>query len=132
MTDDQNKNFIKQQFKNRFKINLNYYEDQYSQADGWFSWNGVKYNVELKERRFISTKYKTTIINKEKYNYLLANNGILVITFDDCFYIFKNLKQAFVKDTQIYCRTTTDFSRGSYKWSTKTELDLSKGLKYDK
>lgn len=129
-TDIRSLVFVKDVFKTKYNLNINWSKDDYSRYDGSFEYNGNTYLVEVKRRRFNSSKYKTTIINREKYDFLSRNNSILVIIFDDCLYIFKDVKKAFVRDSMKYGRITTDFG-GYYGYSNKTELNLNKGIRLD-
>lgn len=117
-------------FNDRWGIQLNIYPDQFHRTDCWFEWEGDTIDVEVKKRRFNSDKYKTTIINLDKYIELLKRKSILVVMFDDCFYIFKNLKKAAIGVTQMWARKTTDWG-GNYIYSDKVELNLDEGKRYD-
>ena len=86
--------------------------------------------MEVKRRRFKKDTYPTTIINLSKYNTLVKGNDILVIMFDDCWGICKDVKSAYLKTSPFYARSTTDFG-GDYKWSDKVELDLDKFQWYE-
>lgn len=122
--------FVKDFFKERFNIEITWNSDQYSRADGYFNWNGVDYLIEVKRRRFNRSKYPTTIVNRDKFEFLGRNHSILVVIFDDGLWICKDVKKAFVKDDLKWGRHTTDFG-GNYEYSLKTELSLKKGEWYD-
>lgn len=121
---------LKNIMKVRWQIDLEIYEDIFSRTDAHFMWNNRDIEVEVKCRRFSSDKYPTTIINSDKYDELLQRNAILVVMFDDCWYLFKNVKEAFCCQSMKYCRSTTDFG-GRWAMSPKVELSLSKGIRYD-
>ena len=129
-TDIRSLVFTKRLFKELYNIDITWNIDEFSKADGYFTFNRKEYLIECKARRFPSNKYKTTIINRDKFEYLSRNNSILVIIFQDGMYIFKDIKKAVVRDSLKYGRTTTDFG-GYYKYSLKTELDLNKAIKVD-
>ena len=129
-TDIRSLVFTKRLFKELYNIDVTWNIDKFSKADGYFTFNGKEYLIECKARRFPSSKYKTTIINRDKFEYLSRNNSILVIIFQDGMYIFKDIKKAVVRDSLKYGRTTTDFG-GYYRYSLKTELDLNKAIKVD-
>lgn len=114
--------FIQKQFKNNWNLDLKITSNEFSQEDLVFTHNNKNHSVEVKRRRFNSNKYPTTIIEKSKYEYLLSHNGILVVVFDDCWIIIKNLKNAFVRETQKYARKTTDFK--NQNWVLKTFVEL--------
>lgn len=116
---------LQQIFKDRWGIQLNIYENNYSRVDCWFEFNGKKYDVEVKKRRFNSGQYPTTIINEDKFVELHKKKAILVCMFDDKFGICKNVDSAYLKTTSMLARTTTDWG-GDYKWSNKVELNLTK------
>ena len=129
-TDIRSLVFTKRLFKELYNIDITWNIDEFSRADGYFTFNGKEYIIECKARRFPSSKYKTTIVNRDKFEYLSRNNSILVIIFQDGMYIFKDIKNAVVRDSLKYGRTTTDFG-GYYRYSLKTELDLNKAIKVD-
>ena len=129
-TDRESLETLKELFKENWKIDLNIYEDQYHKTDMWFDWNGSTRDIEVKRRRFNSNKYPTTIVNLEKYYELINRKAILVVMFDDCWYICKDVKKAYVATTSMYARQTTDFG-GKYRWSDKIELDLTKFARYE-
>lgn len=129
-TDIRSLVFTKRLFKELYNIDITWNIDEFSKADGYFTFNRKEYLIECKARRFPSSKYKTTIINRDKFEYLSRNNSILVIIFQDGMYIFKDIKNAVVRDSLKYGRTTTDFG-GYYRYSLKTELDLNKAIKVD-
>lgn len=129
-TDIRSLVLTKRLFKELYNIDITWNIDEFSRADGYFTFNGKEYLIECKARRFPSNKYKTTIINRDKFEYLSRNNSILVIIFQDGMYIFKDIKKAVVRDSLKYGRTTTDFG-GYYRYSLKTELDLNKAIKVD-
>ena len=129
-TDNESLALLARMFKAKWGITLNTYEDLYSRTDCWFEWDTKSYDVEVKRRRFNSNKYPTTIINYDKYKELVKRNAILVIMFDDCWYICKNVRKAYLKTTPMYARHTTDWV-GEWEWSNKVELDLNKFDKYD-
>lgn len=129
-TDIRSLVFTKNLFKEKFNIDIEWCKDDYSRYDGTFNWNGIDYIIEVKRRRFNSNKYPTTIINRDKFDMLSRNNSILVIIFDDGVYIFKDIKQAFIKDSMKYGCSTTDFG-GTYGYSLKIELSLKKAIKID-
>ena len=114
--------FIQKQFKDNWNLDLKITSNEFSQEDLVFTHNNKNHSVEVKRRRFNSNKYPTTIIEKSKYEYLLSHNGILVVVFDDCWIIIKNLKNAFVRETQKYARKTTDFKNQNYVLKTFIEL----------
>ena len=114
--------FIQKQFKDNWNLDLKITSNEFSQEDLVFTHNNKNHSVEVKRRRFNSNKYPTTIIEKSKYEYLLSHNGILVVMFDDCWIIIKNLKNAFVRETQKYARKTTDFKNQNYVLKTFVEL----------
>lgn len=114
--------FIQKQFKNNWNLDLKITSNEFSQEDLVFTHNNKNHSVEVKKRRFNSNKYPTTIIEKSKYEYLLSHNGILVVVFEDCWIIIKNLKNAFVRETQKYARKTTDFK--NQNWVLKTFVEL--------
>lgn len=128
-TDDKNLTFIQNLFKDRFNIDIKWCKDDYSRNDGYFIFKDKTYLVECKKRNCLSNQYPTTIINKAKYDFLTSNKSILVITFKDGVYVFKSLKKAFKKHSVKYCRSTTDFAKGVWKYSEKVELDLNKAVK---
>ena len=129
-TDSKSIELLTAMFLKNWNIELNTYEDQFHRTDCWFNWNDRTVDVEVKKRRFVSNKYPTTIIDKSKYVELLKAKGVLVVMFDDCWYLFKDLKGAFIKCSTIRCPSTTDFG-GYLKWKEEIELDLTKGTRYD-
>ena len=50
--------------------------------------------------------------------------------FEDCWIIIKNLKKAFVAETQKYARKTTDFKNQDYVLKTFVELKFDNLVKY--
>lgn len=128
-TDSVSLKKLKKLFKERFNIDLYWYKDVFSRTDGWFTWNDKEYQVEVKCRRFDKNQYPTTIINEDKYN-VLKDKGILVVMFNDCWGICKDVESAYLKTTAMYARSTTDFG-GEYRWSNKVELDLTKFKWYE-
>lgn len=114
--------FIQKQFKDNWNLDLKITSNEFSQEDLVFTHNNKNHSVEVKRRRFNSNKYPTTIIERSKYEYLLSHNGILVVVFEDCWIIIKNLKKAFVRETQKYARKTTDFK--NQNWVLKTFIEL--------
>lgn len=129
-TDKESLEKLKSIFKERWDIDLHIYEDQFHKTDMYFEWNGRLRDIEVKKRRFNSDKYPTTIINLQKYNELVFRDAILVVMFDDCWYLCKDVRSAYVKCTEMYARWTTDFG-GDYCWSAKVELDLNKFTRYE-
>lgn len=129
-TDRESLETLKGIFKERWDIDLNTYEDTYHRTDMWFNWNGKTRDIEVKRRRFDSNKYPTTIINLDKFKELVVKNALLVIMFNDCWYICKDVRKAYMQVTSMYARHTTDFG-GNYEWSDKVELDLGKFIKYE-
>ena len=129
-TDIRSLVFVKSLFRDKYNLNITWCKDEFSRYDGVVDINGEHYIVEVKRRRFKSDKYPTTIINREKYDILSSCNSILVVIFDDCVYIFKDVKKAYIKDSMKYGRSTTDFG-GSDSYSQKTELNLKKGVRLD-
>lgn len=129
-TDSESLKQLTDIFQSRWGIDLNTYEDIYHRTDMWFEWNGNKRDVEVKRRRFNSNQYPTTIINKDKFIELCKKNACLVVMFDDCWFVCKNIKSAYIKTTSMYARHTTDFG-GNYEWANKVELDLNKFTRYD-
>lgn len=123
---------LQQIFKDRWGITLNIYKNQYSRVDCWFEFNGKRYDIEVKKRRFNSNQYTTTIINEDKFVELCKRNAILVCMYSDCWGICKNVRKAFVKKTMIFCNHCTDFS-SIPEWGSKVELDLNafKWYKYE-
>ena len=121
-SDKDSIHFIQKQFKDNWNLDLKITSNEFSQEDLVFTHNNKNHSVEVKRRRFNSNKYPTTIIEKSKYEYLLSHNGILVVVFDDCWIIIKNLKNAFVRETQKYARKTTDFKNQNYVLKTFVEL----------
>lgn len=129
-TDLESLKQLTEMFQKRWGIQLHTYTDIYHRTDMWFEWNGVKKDVEVKRRRFKSDRYPTTILNEDKYCELVRTRSCLVVMFDDCWFVCKNLSRAYVKTTSMYARHTTDFG-GCYEWSPKVELDLSKFTRYE-
>lgn len=129
-TDLESLNKLTKIFNDKWGIQLNIYKDTFHRTDMWFEWNGKTRDVEVKKRRFNSDKYPTTIINEDKFLELLKNRACLVVMFDDCWYVCKNVARAYLKTTPMYARHTTDFG-GNYEWSNKVELDLNKFTKYE-
>jgi len=129
-TDNESLQQLHNIFLQRWGIELNTYKDQFHRTDMWFEWNGTTKDVEVKRRRFQSNKYPTTIINEDKFIELCKKNACLVIMFDDCWFVCKNVRSAYIKTTSMYARHTTDFG-GNYEWSNKIELDLNKFTKYE-
>lgn len=129
-TDNESLQQLHNIFLQRWGIELNTYKDQFHRTDMWFEWNGTTKDVEVKRRRFQSNKYPTTIINEDKFVELCKKNACLVIMFDDCWFVCKNVRSAYIKTTSMYARHTTDFG-GNYEWSNKIELDLNKFTKYE-
>lgn len=127
-TDVRSLVFVRQLFKDKYGIDIKWCKDQYSQYDGTFKYNHKDYVIEVKRRRFHSSKYKTTIINRSKFEMLCNTNSVLVIIFDDCVCIYKDVKSAYVKDSMKYGCQTTDFG-GEWGYSNKTELSLQKPIK---
>lgn len=128
-SDKESVQFVQKAFK-KWNLELEITSNQYSQEDLTFKWNNNQYSVEVKKRRFKKDTYPTTIIEKSKWDYLLSHNGILVVLFDDCWVIFKNLKSAYKGISIKPARQTTDFK--NQKWVNKefVELDLKKCLEY--
>lgn len=129
-TDNESLQQLSDMFLDRWGIKLNTYKDIYHRTDMWFEWDGKQIDIEVKRRRFNSDKYPTTIVNEDKYVELLKKKAILVIMFDDCWYVCKDVRKPFIKSTPMYARHTTDFG-GNYEWSNKVELDLTKFTKYE-
>ena len=117
-------------FKDRWGIQLNVYKDTFHRTDLWFEWKGQIKDIEVKRRRFNSNTYPTTIINEDKFLELLKKKACLVVMFDDCWFVCKNVRNAYLKTTPMYARHTTDFG-GNWEWANKVELDLTKFTKYD-
>lgn len=129
-TDSESLQKLTDMFLQRWGIQLNTYEDQFHRTDMWFDWKDKKIDVEVKRRRFKSDKYPTTIINIDKYKELVVNKACLVIMFDDCWYICKDVRLPYIKCTPMYARHCTDFA-GDWEWAYKVELDLTKFTRYD-
>lgn len=129
-TDSESLKQLTDIFQSRWGIDLNTYEDIYHRTDMWFEWNGSKRDIEVKRRRFQSNQYHTTIINEDKFKELVSTKSILVIMFDNCWYVCKDVASAYIKTTSMYARHTTDFG-GNYEWANKVELDLNKFTRYD-
>lgn len=121
--------FVQKAFK-KWDLDLEITSNQYSREDLTFKWNNNQYSVEVKKRRFKKDKYPTTIIEKAKWDYLISHNGILVVLFDDCWVVFKNIKKAFVKETIKWASKTTDFKDKRLVEHRYIELDLKKCLEY--
>lgn len=102
--------------------------DEYCRYDIDATYKDQQIKIECKRRRFNQNKYNTTLINKEKYQYLVVNKGWLIITFDDAMICFKNVKDALVKFSNKYCSKTTDFKNQEKIWSIKAELDMTKAV----
>lgn len=129
-TDSASLSLLADMFMKRWGIKLNTYDFIFNRTDCWFDWNDKTYEVEVKRRRFNSDKYPTTIINLDKYKELVNRKAILVVLFNDCWYICKDVASAYIKTTSMYARHTTDWA-GEYEWSYKVELNLNKFTKYD-
>lgn len=129
-TDSASLSLLADMFMKRWGIKLNTYDFIYNRTDCWFDWNDKTYEVEVKRRRFNSDKYPTTIINLDKYKELVSRKAILVVMFNDCWYVCKDVASAYIKTTSMYARHTTDWE-GEYEWSYKVELNLNKFTKYD-
>lgn len=129
-TDSQSLNQLTDIFLQRWGIKLNTYKDEFHRTDMWFEWNGTTKDVEVKRRRFNSSKYPTTIVNEDKFKELLKNKACLVVMFDDCWFVCKNVAKAYLKTTPMYARHTTDFG-GNWEWANKVELDLTKFTRYE-
>lgn len=123
-TDTASLNTVSKLFKNHWGIDVEWSKDIYSRMDGSFKWKDKEHLLEVKCRRFEKDKYPTTIIDYGKYQQLVDNQAVLVVLFDDCWGICKDVKRAFLKETEIYCRRCTDFPSES-RWSSKVELDLN-------
>ena len=130
--DKESVQFVQKQFKDLWNLDLKITSNEFSQEDLVFTHNNKNYSLEVKRRRFKSSKYTTTIIEKLKYDYLLSNNGILVIIFDDCWIIIKDLKKAFVKESQKLARKTTDFSKQNWVMKDFIELKFDQLTRYSK
>ena len=122
--------YVKKQFKDNWNLDLKITSNEFSQEDLVFTHNNKNHSVEVKRRRFNSNKYPTTIIEKSKYEYLLSHNGILVVVFDDCWIIIKNLKKAFVREAQKYARKTTAFKNQNWVMKDFIELKFDNLVKY--
>lgn len=129
-SDKESVQYVKKQFKEIWNLDLKITSNEFSQEDLWFYHNDKKHSVEVKRRRFNSNQYPTTIIEKSKYEYLLQNNGILVVVFNDCWIIIKNLKKAFVGESKKYARKTTDFKNQDCVLKTFIELNFNNLMKY--
>ena len=103
-------------------------KDQFCRYDLDAQYKSLNLKVECKRRRFASDKYQTTLINKDKYDWLVENKGWLVVTFDDRMILFKDLKQAFVTYSEKFGAVTTDFSNKTQMWSVKAELNINKAV----
>ena len=102
----------------------------------------VKCLVELKQRRFESTKHRCTLLEKSKYDRLIEladkmqkEEGIKCIPFycaqfDDCYYMF-NLRRVKFNIGKVNCRKTTDFEDDRIKTKEMIFIDLKEGKRYE-
>ena len=124
-TDKKSIDALKDIFLDKWGIQLNEYEDQYHRTDVWFNWNGATKDIEVKKRRFNKDKYPTTVIDADKFVSLVKGKAFLVVMFDDCWGICKNVRDAYVTCTQMWARRCTDFA-ADYYWKNEVELSLDK------
>lgn len=129
-SDKESVQYVKKQFKDIWNLDLKITSNKFSQEDLWFYYNDKKHSVEVKRRRFNSNQYPTTIIEKSKYEYLLKNNGILVVVFNDCWIVIKDLRKAFVRESQKLARKTTDFNNQNWVIKDFIELNFNDLIKY--
>lgn len=117
--------FVKEQFNKRWHLNLQITKDQYDWKDLILTYKGKQIPIEVKQRTCKSDSYKTTIINKEKFDQLSSLDGILVVLFTDCWAILK-VNKCFIQYKDFYTSATTSFANQSKAYRTKAELDLTK------
>lgn len=122
---------LKKIFKDTLNVDITITEDEMSKNDFYFTWKGNEWIGESKVRRFNKDKYPETLINKDKYQFLIKNNSMLCIFFYDGLYVCQDIKKAYKYEKDVYCKDKTDFDGGKYCWSTKVYLDLSKFKKID-
>lgn len=120
-------------FQKKWHLNLSKFEYKYSRTDLYLTKDdGTIREIEVKRRRFNSNRYPTTIIDLSKYNELIKRNACLIVMFDDRWAILTDVESAYLKTTDMYCKSTTYFG-GNWRMDPKVELDLSKfkWYKYD-
>lgn len=127
-TDTASKEMLCRWFAER-GIEIHWYKDVYSRLDGWFIWRNVRYEIEVKRRRFASSRYSTTLINQDKFKEIVSNKAILFVIFDDEIAVCKNVADAYIGVKNVYAKHCTDFD-SDYEWSEKVELDLNKFTHY--
>lgn len=122
---------LKKVIKDKLGVDAEITKDEMARYDLFFSYKGKEWIGESKVRRFGYSQYKDTMINEDKYNFLIKNNAMLFVFFYDGLYVCQDIAKAFKYKKEIYCKNKTDFSGGYNTWSTKVYLDLDKFKKLD-
>lgn len=114
--------------------NLNCGSYSYSRADlSGINKKGEVFLVEVKRRRQSKSKYPTTILEEDKFNYLIGHkNAFYCAVFDDGAYFINLHKTGIVVNRgQLWCDKTTDFADRNKVLKNVVFLDLSKAAEID-
>lgn len=120
------------------KLNITEYEfskGEFDSFDGRFTWRGVKYILEIKDRQIRSTAYSTAIMEVDKLKSLIdlkeADEQICYLNFytDDVAVMFtnKDIKKGTI--TQKMCNKTTAVERGK-RLKKVVEINIDNAEKF--
>lgn len=120
------------------KLNITEYEfskGEFDSFDGRFTWRGVKYILEIKDRQIRSTAYSTAIMEVDKLKSLIdlkeADEQICYLNFytDNVAVMFtnKDIKKGTI--TQKMCNKTTAVERGK-RLKKVVEINIDNAEKF--
>ena len=120
------------------KLNITEYEfskGEFDSFDGRFTWNGIKYILEIKDRQIRSTAYSTAIMEVDKLKSLIdlkeADEQICYLNFytDNVAVMFtnKDIKKGTI--TQKMCNKTTAVDRGK-RLKKVVEINIDNAEKF--
>lgn len=120
------------------KLNITEYEfskGEFDSFDGRFTWNGIKYILEIKDRQIRSTAYSTAIMEVDKLKSLIdlkeADEQICYLNFytDNVAVMFtnKDIKKGTI--TQKMCNKTTAVERGK-RLKKVVEINIDNAEKF--
>lgn len=130
--DDLSKQLVQSELLERIGV------DKYKFSDDQFSWwdftylkNGSQVVGEIKQRRCKSTTYSDTMLEKQKYDKLIAckHKGIFVALFDDCFYVFDTDKCNVTTGFKM-CPATTEWNN-NYVQKEVVYFNFLQGIKFE-
>jgi hypothetical protein len=104
-------------------------DEGYDQHDGWYTTKtGKIICFEVKNRNVSSTKYRTTVIEKKKYEYMTNEQKVgepyLFVFFTDDKVLVENLTSRPYKQTQFMApKTTADYSNKILKLQIEIPID---------